>query len=232
MLAAKNRQTTWSRLILISIIVYLVTISLMKTKLPWYLVPVYPFLALAVGAKLSEIWQKENFQAPIWAGFLAIIAIASLGGCVYFSIGDFQPILIVMSVVLAMTMGIAAWKIQKCNRQFIPVLFTGMYLVLGMLMISPSWIWELNEAFAVKPVAALIKSHIPAKTKIYTSFRYHRPSLDFYCDCQVISANIPVLEKMWADKSYLLLDKGTLEKINLPNSKILGTVENFTLISP
>ncbi len=67
-----------------------------------------------------------------------------------------------------------------------------MYLVLGLLMSSQSWIWELNEAFPVKPVATLIRAHISPGTKIYTSFAYQRPSLDFYCDCQVIPADITV----------------------------------------
>lgn len=231
-LAWKKRQTTWGSLILIGTIVYLGTISLMRTKLPWYIMPVYPFLALAIGANLSEVWQKSHFRGRIWAGFLAVIAIAGLGGCVYFVIAEPQPVLIAMSIVLAISMGIAAWLIKKCDRQFIPVLFSGMYLVLLLLMSSQSWIWELNEAFPVKPVAVLIQTYVSPKTKIYTSFSYSRPSLDFYCDCQVISATTEDLQQTWANKSYLLLDNTTLKKINLPGSKTLGTAEGFTLISP
>ncbi|MBD2387949.1 ArnT family glycosyltransferase [Cylindrospermum sp. FACHB-282] len=231
-LAWKKRHTTWGCLVLIGMIVYLGTISLMKTKLPWYVMPVYPFLALAMGAKLSEVWQQRHFRGRTWVVFLAAIAIASLGGCVYFVISESQPVLIALSIVLAISMGIAAWLVKKGDRQFIPVLFSGMYLVLALLMSSQSWIWELNEAFPVKPVAALIQANISPRTKIYTSFGYSRPSLDFYCDCQVISATTEVLQQMWANKSYLLLDHATLQKINLPNSKALGIAEGFTLISP
>jgi 4-amino-4-deoxy-L-arabinose transferase-like glycosyltransferase len=231
-LAWKQRQTSWGSLVLIGTSIYLGTISLMSTKLPWYIMPVYPFLALAVGAKLHEIWQKNHIKARIWGYLLFVIAIAGLGGCVYFTIGDYQPVLIAISIVLVITMSIGAWLILAGDRRFIPVLFAGMYLVLLLLMSSKSWIWELNENFAVKPVAALIRTHLPPRTKIYTSFAYSRPSLDFYCDCQVIPANTQVLEQMWSNKSYLLLENTTVNNIPLPGKKVIGTSEGLTLIAP
>ncbi|MBD2247709.1 glycosyltransferase family 39 protein [Nostoc sp. FACHB-888] len=227
----KKRHTTWGRLIIIGTIVYLVTISLMRTKLPWYVMPVYPFLALAIGAKLSEIWQDGHFKGRSLTIFLAIISIAGLGGCVYFFIKK-EPILIVMSIVLAISMGIVAWLIKQRDRNFIPVLFSGMYLVLALLMSSQSWIWELNEAFPVKPVADLIRANVSPGTQIYTSFAYDRPSLNFYSDCKVTATTMPVLQQMLSNKSYLLLDDGALQQINLTGSKILGTAKGFTLISP
>ncbi|WP_341524920.1 glycosyltransferase family 39 protein [Nostoc sp. UHCC 0302] len=231
-LAWKKRHTTWSCLIIIGTIVYIVTISLMRTKLPWYVMPIYPFFALTVGAELNEVWQQHYFKTRIWIFFLAVISIAGFGGVVYFVTANEEPILIVMSIVLAISMGIAAWLIKQRDRRFIPVLFSGMYLVLILLMSSHSWIWELNEAFAVKPVAALIHKHGLSGTTIYTSFAYGRPSLNFYCDCKVIPASVPVLQKMSLNKAYLLLDSASLQTINLSSSKILGTAEDFTLISP
>ena len=117
---------------------------------------------------------------------------------------DKQPLLIVMSIILAITMGITAWLIHQHNRKFIPVLFAGMYMVLGLLMNSKSWIWELNEKFPVVPVATLIKNNVPAGTKIYTSFPDSRPSLDFYCDCQVIPTSIADLQELKLDLDIIL----------------------------
>ncbi|MBE9106683.1 glycosyltransferase family 39 protein, partial [Nostoc cf. edaphicum LEGE 07299] len=219
-LAWKKRQTTWGRLILIGTIIYFGTISLMRTKLPWYVMPVYPFLALAIGAKLSEIWQYGHFKVRSLTIFLGIIAIAGLGGCVYFTLAKKEPTLIVMSIVLAISMGIAVLLIRQRDRNFIPVLFFGMYLVLALLMSSQSWIRELKEAFPVKPVAELIRSNVSTGTQIYTSFAYGRPSLDFYCDCKVTPAPVPTLQQMLSNKSYLLLDNGALQQINLTVSKI------------
>ncbi|WP_373528759.1 ArnT family glycosyltransferase [Nostoc sp.] len=229
-LAWKKRHQTWSSLVLVGIIIYLGTISFMRTKLPWYVMPLYPFLALAIGAKLSEIWQYGHFRVRSWTIFMAIISIAGLGGCVYFFIKK-QLILIVMSIVLAISMSIAAWLIRQRDRNFIPVLFTGMYLVLTLLMSSQSWIWELKEAFPVKPVADLIRANVSPGTQIYTSFPYNRPSLDFYSDRKVTTATVPLLQQMLSNKSYLLLDNEALQQINLTGSKIIGATNGFTLIT-
>ncbi len=231
-LAWKKRHTTWACLILISTVIYLVTISFMNTKLPWYVMPIYPFLALAVGVNLNEIWQESKFKVKLWGGFFAILTVAGLGGCTYFIITDPQPVLITMGIIFAISMGIATWLVIRQHRNFIPVLFAGMYLVLSLLMSSKSWIWELNEAFPVKPVAALIRQNIPAGMKIYTSFSYSRPSLDFYSDCRVIAVPVSVLQEMLSKKSYLLVDNEAWEKINLNQSKIIGESNGFKLISP
>ncbi|MGH1396898.1 MAG: ArnT family glycosyltransferase [Trichormus sp.] len=231
-LAGKHRHTTWGCLVLVGTIIYLGTISLMNTKLPWYVIPVYPFLALAIGAEISEIWQNRHLQGRLWTSIFIVLSMAGLGGCVYFATSDPQPVLIVMSMILGISMGSVAWLVNRGDRNSIPVLFAGMYLVLTLLMSSQSWIWELNEAFPVKPVAALIRANVSPGTKIYTSFAYSRPSLDFYCDCQVVPATIPTLQKLMFDKYNLLLDNISLQQINLSGYQDLGTSRNFTLVAP
>jgi 4-amino-4-deoxy-L-arabinose transferase-like glycosyltransferase len=105
-----------------------------------------------------------------------------------------------------------------------------MYLTLGLLMTSKSWLWELNEAFPVKPVAALIRSQTPPEAVVYTSFAYGRPSLNFYSDRQVIPADATTLQQLWSTKHYLLLDQETLAALSLPDSVSLGTAKDFTLV--
>ena len=135
-----------------------------------------------------------------------------------------------MSIILAITMGITAWLINQHNRQFISVLFLGMYLVLALLMSSQSWIWELNEKFSVVPVAALIRDNVTPGTQIYTSFPDSRPSLDFYSDCKIIPTSIADLQNRFFEKSYLLVDNEALQKMNLKQSKMIGEANGFNLI--
>jgi len=229
-LSWKNRDTAWGCLTLIGTIVYFAIVSLMGTKLPWYIMPVYPFLALAIGANLSFIWQGGKFRSKFLTGFFGFLIIVGLAGCVYFIMFDKQPLLIVMSIILAITMVITSWLINQHNRQFISVLLTGMYLVLALLMSSQSWIWELNEKFPVVPVATLIKDNVPPGTQIYTSFPDSRPSLDFYSDCKIIPASIADLQDKFVHKSYLLVDNENLQKMNLKQSKIIGEAKGFKLI--
>ncbi|MGH7998086.1 MAG: ArnT family glycosyltransferase, partial [Brasilonema sp.] len=53
--AWENRNLSWAKLVLVWCGVYFIAISLMGTKLPWYVFPIYPAIALACGAKLAEI---------------------------------------------------------------------------------------------------------------------------------------------------------------------------------
>lgn len=137
-LAWQKRYTRWGGLILVGTVVYLGTISVMKTKLPWYIMPVYPFFALAVAAQLNEFCQNHQRYPRLFVGVFGFLTLVGLGGCIYFILADPQPVLILMSVVVALTMGAAAWQIQQNNSTFILILLVGMYLVLGLLMTSKS----------------------------------------------------------------------------------------------
>jgi 4-amino-4-deoxy-L-arabinose transferase-like glycosyltransferase len=229
-LAWQQRSKSWGALILIGTVIYMGTISLMETKLPWYIMPIYPFVALAVGAYLEKLWQNNRKYSKYFVGLFIFLAFAALGGGIYLLLTDPQPILIVMAVVLMLTMVVATWKIQQNNRMFIPILYIGIYTTLLLFVTSKSWVWELNEAFPVKPVAALIQTHTPSNTKVYTSFAYDRPSLDFYSDRQVIAKDVATLQQLKARKAYLLLDRATVETLKLSNSQSFGTAEGFTLI--
>ncbi|HBE18648.1 MAG TPA: phospholipid carrier-dependent glycosyltransferase [Cyanobacteria bacterium UBA11149] len=241
-LAWQNRQRSWGKLVLIGSIVYLGTISLMGTKLPWYIMPLYPFFALAVGAQLADFWvnsrdevspttQSKKRYARIIVWMMGAIAIAGLGGSIYFIIVDPQPVLIIMSCILVAMMALVTWQFKQESRTFIPILLIGMYLILLLLMTSKSWIWELNETFPVKPVATLILKKTPPETPIYTSFPYHRPSLDYYSDRQIIPRDTATLQKLALTPTYLLLDTQTLKILKLPNTLTLGSAEGFTLLT-
>ena len=89
---------------------YLGAISLMGTKLPWYIMPLYPFVALAIGGYLHHRWQKP----PRWAvGWLGVIAIAALIGGPYISIADQQPTLMAIGLVLGLSAGWTAWQLWQ-----------------------------------------------------------------------------------------------------------------------
>jgi 4-amino-4-deoxy-L-arabinose transferase-like glycosyltransferase len=231
-LAWQKRRTSWGCLVLIGTIGYLATISVMNTKLPWYIMPVYPFFALAVAAQLAEFWHNHQHYPRFLIGIFGFLAIAGLGGCVYFILADPQPVLIIMSGVVALTMGGVAWYVKQNHPRFILILLVGMYLTLGLLMISKSWLWELNETFPVKPVAALIRAQTAPGRVVYTSFAYGRPSLNFYSDRQIIPADAATLQQLWSTKPYFLLDGATLTTLSLPDSVSLGTAEGFTLVAP
>lgn len=66
--AGDNKNFSWGKLIIVWTGVYLLAISLMQTKLPWYILPIYPAVAIAIGIFLAEFWQ--NFPVDLaWRKF-------------------------------------------------------------------------------------------------------------------------------------------------------------------
>ena len=242
-LAWQDRWRSWGRLVLVGLGGYLLPISLMGTKLPWYVMPVYPFVAWAVGAQLAKLWGQppwgrlgdKKWGWKILFGVFGILTLGAVGGLGYFLVVDRQLILILMAITVILTMGGVTAYLRLRDKKYLMCLTSGMYLSLVMLMCSQSWLWELNEVFPVATVAALVRANTPPGAAVYTSFPYHRPSLSFYCDRQIQPKDINTLSQLWSESQpYLLLDRPALEKIKeklqLSNSQMLGTAEGFTLI--
>jgi 4-amino-4-deoxy-L-arabinose transferase-like glycosyltransferase len=241
----QNRNLGWSRLVLVWGGVYLGAISLMVTKLPWYILPLYPPLALALGTQLTVMWDQGRHgsipHTPVdysrsWIWIWSILAIASLGGTIYCVGFAPQPELDIAAIlaILGLTLLLTAGLMLRQNPQFIPVLLWGAYLTLLMLMISPHWLWELAEDYPVKPVAAMIQANVPAGDVVYTSNAIHRPSLNFYSDRRVIPATPQQLQRRWQRRQppYFLLDEPTLKQLtDQQETQRLGQAEGWTLIT-
>lgn len=233
----ENRNLNWAKLVLVWSGVYLLAISIMGTKLPWYILPIYPAVALAAGVQITEVWNWPSLASYPRAlvAFLALLAVVGWGGSFYFSpwspASDWEVQLILAAV--AGTMTLAAVLAARADRQFLLILFWGMYVSLLLLMTSRHWVWELAEAYPVKPVAAMIQSGTPVGQKVYTSYPYGRPSLDFYSDRQIIPAANSELQHYWEQnpQPYLLLDDSTLGNLTLESVKRVGTAEGWTLIT-
>ena len=235
--AWKNRNWSWAKLVLVWAGGYLLAISLMGTKLPWYVLPIYPAIAIVVGVQLSQFWHQPNpAKYPRFiVAFLTLLAIATWVASLYFSPWGLERDLELQLILIAVagTMTLAAVLAARGDRQFISILIWGMYVSLLLFMTSPHWVWELAEAYPVKPVAALIQSKTPVGQKVYTTFPYNRPSLNFYSDRPVMSANLNDLQQYWLQFSqpYLLLDQATLKKFPLKSVRQQGSAEGWTLIT-
>ncbi|MBD2777279.1 ArnT family glycosyltransferase [Iningainema tapete] len=235
-LAWENRNLSWAKLVLVWSAVYLVSISLMGTKLPWYVFPIYPSLALAIGALCGEI---ENlpvltpYPRP-WVVLLFTLSIVAGGGSIYFGWGTQpQPDLQIVFATVAATMALAAILAQRADKQFLIILLWGTYLALMLFMISDHWVWELAETYPVKPVATILKRGTPSSTKVYTSYPHNRPSLNFYSQRTIIPATHVQLEHFWQNhkQPYFLLNDTALTEIKLESIKVIDKAESWTLVT-
>lgn len=243
-LAWDNRGLGWAKLVLIWSGGFLGVISLMGTKLPWYVLPIYPALALVCGVYLAEIWRSTDMTGlphpparsfPLaWLGLFALLTLAGWAGCLYFgTVTPRDPNLQGVLGSLALTLTIVTFLISRRDSQFTVVLGWGCYLTLCMLMLTSHWVWELAEAYPVKPVAALLQQATPNGKVIYTSYPYYRPSLNFYSDRRVLpTPSVEELQKQWlAPKPYLLLEESALSQLALPDMKIIGTAVGWSLVT-
>ena len=203
----------------------------MGTKLPWYIMPVYPFFALATGYNLSYFYSyPKSFPKVLMLSMSALT-------CLILGLGIYifrEPQQFIFQLIFFTFFNTFLWtnqKLYKKSSSFITVLIVGLYLSLTLLMISNSWLWELNESFPVKSVAKLIRENTPIDTIVYTSFPYNRPSLDFYSKRQVISQNKNELDILALNSSYLLLEDRKALDFKLIDAKMLGEASGFILIS-
>jgi 4-amino-4-deoxy-L-arabinose transferase-like glycosyltransferase len=235
-LAWTNRNWGWAKLVLVWAFVYLIVVSIMKTKLPWYILPIYPALSLAGGAQLAE---AINLPSPVsyprtWIKILGLLAIVAGIGSIYFAgIGHRDYFLALILLLMSLTLGMTAILLQRQDRQFLSILFWGMYLSMLFFICSPHWNWELNEDYPVKVQAAIIKNKTPPATIVYTSFDRERPSLNFYSDHRVIPASNQQLIEYWQELSspYFLLDLDTWKLLNLDSVQLVDTAPNLVLIT-
>ena len=149
--AWQNRNYSWGKLILVWSIGYFVAISVMATKLPWYVLPIYPAIALAGGVKLNEVWHDWDSLPPsrTWIVSLTLLGLVAFAGSLYFTLLA-NPINLDLQLVLlsaALTFLISAVLLAQKDLQFIFVLFWGTYVTLLLFITSPHWVWELNEAY-------------------------------------------------------------------------------------
>ena len=256
----ENRSFAGPKLILVWSGFYILAISVMNTKLPWYILPIYPAFALAVGSYLAEVWEQmevreepekpekeeaeEHFDAvsllphPAILGVLAVVAVV---GCIYFSglvpIGKYivpkEGDLQLMLIFVALTMTISAVLLHRKDRQFLLVLIWGTYVTLLVFVASDNWVWELAEDYPVKPIAEIVRTGTPAGQQVFTSHRLPRPSLNFYSERQVIVADSPTLKEKWQTlpQPYLLLEKPVLKHLGLENAEIVKTADDWVLVT-
>ncbi|WP_448562966.1 ArnT family glycosyltransferase [Trichothermofontia sp.] len=241
----ENRVLGWAKLLLVWSGGYLLAISLMSTKLPWYVMPLYPALALIVGVKLADIWQhphpwQSQPYTPIayprlWTLGLGLLALGGWGLTIYYS--HFAPppngALLPTMIAVGFTMTIALFLLQQRDAQFVLVLAWGMYVTIGLLILSGHWLWELNEDYPIKPVAAIVAQQVPPGTPVYTSHPIRRPSLEFYAGHPVIPQADGDLQRRWqhTPAPYFLLDGVTVQRLDLPEIQSLGQAEGWHLVT-
>ncbi len=243
-LAWEHRSLSWAKLAMTWGGGYLFVISAMGTKLPWYVLPVYPAIALMIGAALREVWHQGTLNpakahvSPYyprgWCVSFGLLALVAWAGCLYFSFSaEADPDLQLTFGALGLTFTATSALLWHHDLQFLLVLLSGCYLSLVLLGQSDHWVWELGEDYPVKPVAAMVQQHTPTGHTVYTSHPYHRPSLNFYSDRPIRPASLEHLQQIWQQEAspYFLLSAGAATALKLKDAQTVAQTQEWQLVT-
>ena len=225
--AWSNQHWGWARLILVWSGVYIIAASFITQNFSGYAISIYPAIALVAGMELAQIRHSpKNILYPrFWSlgfGLMTGLTICVGGYFVWQNYIDLSLIPIFISLTL--TFAVTTLLIVKRDRQFINLLFWGMYVSLFLLINSSHWLWELDRTYPVKSIAALIKNSVPSQQIVYTSHPYNRASLNFYSEHLVIPASKKTLVENWQQSAnpFLLVDSLTLDKLDFQDVQIVN----------
>ncbi|TVQ53988.1 MAG: glycosyltransferase family 39 protein [Spirulina sp. DLM2.Bin59] len=205
---------------------FLTLVSVMGTKLPWYLFPIYPFLALLIGGYgLTQISPQLRY-------FFGFLTLASLGGGAYLLWSDPQLPLIGGAAIACVTFALCTRALSRPNRErnFLITLTIGLYLGLTSFFLSPAWVWEVNESFPVRAIGAMVRENLPPNVPVYLDYPHSRPSLDFYGDRPFIPADFATLQTQ-QQNHFILINEPTREAWG-ESLKILASADGYHLIAP
>ncbi len=237
-LAIRQRDRLWGKLVLVWGGIYFLVISLMATKLPWYIIPIYPAISLIIGANLANIWHKYH-NSKVYRDYLLIIIFSCLSigcGVAGFLYGLSEQAddrdLVLVFLTLAVGLAVTTILLFRRSRYFIITIAVSLYIGLLLLFNTSHWNWELAEQYPVKPIAEMIQKVTPPQQIIYTSYRYSRPSLNFYSDRLIIPKSDEQLEKLWLESPsvYFLLSSDAAARLNLPGKQVEGSFESWEIV--
>ena len=179
-------------------VVYLGFFSLAQTKLPNYILPVFPPFALLM-AHFLERWRLGRAEVP--NGFIT----ASLCLLMIIGVGTAVGGLIAGGAVLprwhgriidGMALGaggaipiagaVLAWHFLRCQRRaaMLATVSIAAVVFLGLVVAGPMHLVDAQKA--TKPLVAMAGACRPSDEVRVASFCYFQPSLVFYCRREVV----------------------------------------------
>ncbi|XTZ12681.1 MAG: hypothetical protein ACP8RL_03085 [cyanobacterium endosymbiont of Rhopalodia inflata] len=243
-LARKSLIWGWAKLILVWGGSYLIIFTLLPLPGISYLTSLYPPLALAGGLVLAEVFDgpRKLLYPKFWRIALFIlsglVSLSFFGFWLNFPVNfgnlSYRLFLILALAVAASTFATAAILITCRNRQFIIILFWGMYVSLMLLVNSPYWNGEIQSQKFIQPLAQMLRNKVPPHKVVYADLTQENQALNFYSDHHVIPTTPETLLRYWhtLPDPYFLITLETWQKLPLEYVHPLDEVfSNWYLIT-
>ena len=161
-----------------------ILLELVPTKLPHYVLPLYPALALLAGYALAEGFDKpfsgvgrlfDSVVKVLWGLVTAAFAAALIAAPVWFC-GIYSPAALVAAALLLGLTLLLLWRASPPLRVagFVAALAASSVLPAALAVIP-----ELDPLWLSRSAAALVAQQPPARAKVVMSVGYSEPSLVF-----------------------------------------------------
>jgi 4-amino-4-deoxy-L-arabinose transferase-like glycosyltransferase len=167
-----------------------VFIELVPTKLPHYVLPLYPALALlaagAIGGQAGERPAWARSVSAVNTGLWVLATLILAGALIYLPIrfGDGIPIAGVVGAALLIVLAVAL-----LYRRPGPSGTAGILIALALALIVPAAGWvvpSLDRLWLSRDAAAMIDRHPPAAGAPLVVVGYNEPSLVFLLDAKLL----------------------------------------------
>ena len=204
--AWRYRKSRWGQWSLASLLTLAGAILPLRTQLPWYSHPLWLPIALLCAPLLVWLVEQPSSSAPssespdsprppgrwlllrlpmFWSGLGLLLLLLWLGS--FSSIGSSLAPYRGLAAVLGLGWCFGGWWLRsdapRQRRLGLISLTCGNVATLALLFHSPLWLWELNEAWPVQPVAALARDN--PGTGLTLKGYDERPSLNWYAEQRI-----------------------------------------------
>ena len=183
----------------------------LRTQLPWYSHLLWPSFVLAVGPLLAELIERQA-EPRLWLSRCLrwVPGFWLLGGASILVLQGQLGVPTTITIPAALALLVGGWlllarelRVRRLGAMALVVL---LWWALLNLFSSRVWLWELQEAWAVQPVAASIQA-MPQKPQPprVVWLGDERPSLDWYLGQELITGRAARRELRRGDHEFLVL---------------------------
>jgi 4-amino-4-deoxy-L-arabinose transferase-like glycosyltransferase len=217
--------------------IYFSFFSFAQTKLPNYILPCYPALALLTGSYLSKWMSRETILSARWMltaiGMLATVGVilaigVPIASSIYFPGFRWFGFIGILFLVQS---GIMLRAIMQQRQTWLVQSYCGFAVVNAIIMMGflAAPLSYMQDGYRI---GKEIVQHFPADTPIAT-FRYFSPNLPFYAQRQILRFSNPeqlvTYSKAHPEAVIIVADKAYTEiKDLLPSEvSVLGSYQRF-----
>ncbi len=230
--AWKQRRNPVVRLALCWGLGVLGAFSLAATKLPWYVVPAYPAIALLLGGYLDRLIDHPRSSRPLAWAWLALGVAVIIGGVLL--AGSPRPdqayalAALILGIGLILGGGLIAW-----GRQAGPWVVLGATYFTILALLPASLRWEARFAADLRPLATASHAQVAEGLGILYVSETTRPAFVYYLDRPEVLVTRESLPERWEANPAALLNDADWEAmaLRLPGARAVASASGMVLVT-